>query len=101
MPTKKKATKIKTHHARQASLDPSQSKAYPRSMLQRPRWVNLNGRWDFAIDKDALLSYPSEVQWEQKILVPFTPETPASGVGDTGFYNAVWYRRTFTAPELA
>ena len=26
---------------------------------------------------------------------PFAPETPASGVGDTGFYQACWYRREF------
>lgn len=33
-------------------------------------------------------------------MVPFSPETAASGIHDTGFYRAVWYRRKFTAPEL-
>lgn len=103
MATRKKQTKHKPtpqQHRAAETLDPVQGKAYPRPMLQRAHWVNLNGRWDFAIDKDALLCYPQEVQWERQILVPFTPETPASGIGDTGFYTAVWYRRTFTAPEL-
>src|SRR5262249_39043180 len=35
-----------------------------------------------------------------KIVVPFSPETPASGIGNTGFYRAVWYRRRFDQPQL-
>ena len=69
-------------------------------MLQREQWTNLNGTWQFAIDAAATAFSPAEVQFEEKIVVPFAPETPASGVGNTGFYNAVWYKRTFTAPEL-
>ncbi|HSV13120.1 MAG TPA: hypothetical protein VLI90_02590, partial [Tepidisphaeraceae bacterium] len=108
MATRKKATKAATtpraHHAGHAktpaAIDPPQSKQYPRPMLQRPQWVNLNGQWDFAIDKAAELSHPRQVQWDRQITVPYSPETPASGVGDTGFYNAVWYRRTFAVPDL-
>ena len=40
----------------------------------------------------------ARVKWDQKIQVPFAPETPASGVKDTGFFKAVWYRRTFQSP---
>jgi len=43
---------------------------------------------------------PSEVTWNRTILTPFAPETPASGIGDTGFYRACWYRRTFETPPL-
>lgn len=32
--------------------------------------------------------------------MPFAPETPASGVGHTGFFQACWYRRRFDAPPL-
>jgi beta-galactosidase/beta-glucuronidase len=32
--------------------------------------------------------------------VPFSPETAASGINDTGFYTAVWYRRTWEQPRL-
>ena len=29
-----------------------------------------------------------------------TPETPASGIGETGLFRACWYRRRFEAPDL-
>ena len=69
-------------------------------MLERPEWVNLNGPWEFALDPDAKWSQPEEVDWTATILVPFSPETPASGIGNTGFYRACWYRRTFEPPKL-
>src|SRR4051794_24386521 len=74
---------------------------YPRPQLQREHWGCLDGNWDFAIDADAELTRPDEVTFDKTILVPFAPETPKSGIGDTGFYRAVWYRRTFTAPLLS
>lgn len=76
------------------------SHQYPRPQLERPEWTNLNGPWDFALDSDARYVEPADVQWTSTILVPFAPETPASGIGNTGFYRAVWYRRTFDAPPL-
>lgn len=42
----------------------------------------------------------AEVQFNASILVPFSPETAASGIDDTSFYCAVWYRKTFERPEL-
>jgi beta-galactosidase/beta-glucuronidase len=75
-------------------------RGYPRPMLQRANWSSLDGRWDFAIDHDAKLTAPGEVKWDAKIQVPFSPETPASGVHDTGLFKAVWYRRTFDAPKV-
>jgi len=59
----------------------------------RPHWISLNGEWDFGIDVHAQWQIPHEVQFDRKIRVPYSPETPASGVHDTGFYGAVWYRR--------
>ena len=44
--------------------------------------------------------HPEQVKFDDTIEVPFAPETPASGVNNTGFYKAVWYRRTFKTPEL-
>ncbi|MGB7159281.1 MAG: glycoside hydrolase family 2 TIM barrel-domain containing protein [Tepidisphaeraceae bacterium] len=76
------------------------ARGYPRPQLQRAAWTSLNGTWDFAIDKDAILRLPRDVRFNKKIVVPFAPETPASGVNDTGFYDAVWYRRAFDAPKL-
>ena len=73
---------------------------YPRPLLHRDSWASLNGRWDFALDADARLRSPGDVTWDDIILVPFSPETVASGIADTGFYRRVWYRRTFEAPPL-
>src|SRR5438477_6765934 len=72
---------------------------YPRPLLRRERWVNLNGTWEFAIDAQARWEDAEEVKWEHAIEVPFAPETPASAVGETGFFKACWYRRAFVAPE--
>lgn len=43
---------------------------------------------------------PAEVRWDRHIEVPFSPETPASGIGDTRLFKAVWYRLKFRPPEL-
>lgn len=74
--------------------------AYPRPQLQRAEWITLDGLWDFAIDRLGELPDPHQVQWREKILVPFAPETSLSGIGDTSFFCATWYRRKFTIPEL-
>ena len=63
--------------------------------MQREEWISLNGGWDFAFDRGAKLRSPEEVIWERTIQVPFSPETQASGIGDTGFFIAMWYRRAF------
>jgi beta-galactosidase/beta-glucuronidase len=73
---------------------------YPRPQLQRDQWTNLNGTWDFAIDADARFRVPRDVKFDQKIRVPFAPETPMSGVENTDYYNAVWYRNTINTPAV-
>jgi beta-galactosidase/beta-glucuronidase len=74
------------------------SRGYPRPQLVRDGWVPLNGRWDFAIDFDGAIADPREIEWEQTILVPFAPETSASGIGNNELYRATWYRRSFDVP---
>lgn len=49
---------------------------YPRPQLVRKNWRNLNGYWDYAITKFA--NEPEN--YDGKILVPFSPEAPLSGV---------------------
>ncbi len=78
-----------------------ESLGYPRPQLVRSHWASLNGRWEFAIEPDARWAVPQEVVWDRTILVPFSPETSMSGVGDEGFYQACWYRRRFERPNLA
>jgi beta-galactosidase/beta-glucuronidase len=60
----------------------------------------LNGTWDFALDPDSHWTLPSQVNWNAKIVVPFAPETAASGIGDTSFFRSCWYRRMFRRPAL-
>ncbi|MDP9037295.1 MAG: glycoside hydrolase family 2 [Myxococcota bacterium] len=69
-------------------------------MLRRASWTSLNGVWQFAIDSGGEWSLPCEVVWSREILVPYSPETAKSGVGETGLHRAFWYKRTFEAPEL-
>ena len=73
---------------------------YPRPQLRRAHWISLDGHWQFSLDPDAAWTSPDQPHWESEILVPFSPETPASGVHNTGFFRACWYRRQFPAPEL-
>ena len=74
---------------------------YPRPQLERAEWTSLNGSWEFALDHECRWGMPDQVAWDATITVPFAPETPASGIGDTGFYRACWYRRAFDAPPLS
>jgi hypothetical protein len=76
-------------------------RGYPRPQLVRKNWTPLNGTWDFATDPQAKLTSPDAVRFNRRITVPFTCETPASGIGDTGLFEAVWYRRSFDAPRLS
>jgi len=69
------------------------SRGYPRPQLRRHTWYSLNGDWDFALDPPGRWARPDEVEWHTRIRVPFAPESRASGIGDTGFYRACWYRR--------
>src|SRR3954452_165117 len=80
-------------------LEPNQP-TYPRPTLQRNWWMSLDGPWEFSIDADATWILPGDVTWRTTICVPFAPETPASGIGDTSFYRACWYRRVFDKPQL-
>src|SRR5690242_17902379 len=68
-------------------------RGYPRPQLRRAQWHSLNGPWQFARDLAGAWQSPSEVVWDRTIIVPFAPETAASGIGDTGFLRACWYRR--------
>jgi len=78
----------------------SEDNNHPRPQHRREQWESLNGLWDFSIDANASLEWPEQVQWDEKIVVPFSPETPASGIGNTGLYSAAWYRRKFKAPHI-
>lgn len=63
---------------------------YPRPRLRRPAWVNLNGEWEFGAGDSP--------RFNQRIAVPFCPESRLSGIGELSG-DSVWYRRAFRAPE--
>jgi beta-galactosidase/beta-glucuronidase len=79
---------------------------HPRPQLVRPGWVVLDGPWRFAHDDDdrgvvERWYDPARADpFDREIRVPFPPESPASGIHDTGFHPVVWYRRTVTGDEL-
>jgi len=70
---------------------------YPRPMMVRKEWLNLNGLWDYAIqpkDQD------QPQKFDGKILVPFPVESALSGVKKAvGPDNRLWYQRTFDIPH--
>lgn len=69
---------------------------YPRPQMRRNSYLNLNGRWEYAItDSDE-----SPRHWDGTILVPFSPESALSGVGRSlqpG--QTLWYRREVIVPQ--
>ena len=70
---------------------------YPRPIMQRNDWKNLNGLWNYAITQKGT-SAPATYQGE--ILVPFAVESSLSGVGKTMNENQeLWYQRTFDIPS--
>ena len=76
---------------------------HPRPQFFRPAWRSLNGEWHFRIDSgDSGLHRGWAIdfaQIEDRIQVPFCPESALSGVGETDFMKVVWYHRTFEVPE--
>ncbi len=74
---------------------------YPRPQFVRAEWVNLNGEWQFEIDRSdsGLERGVRERELEGRITVPFAPESQLSGVEDVDFMEAVWYRTTVTVPQ--
>jgi len=73
---------------------------YPRPRLARAAWRNLNGPWSFAFagDPDPGADPPDRSVYDREIVVPFPPESALSGIGDTGFHDSLWYRRTVRIP---
>ena len=70
--------------------------AYPRPQLVRDNWQSLNGPWRFAFDNQRRYRLPDDgIAWTHEIIVPFPPESQASGVGDRGFHRVCWYQREF------
>ncbi|WP_205288716.1 glycoside hydrolase family 2 protein [Leifsonia aquatica] len=75
-----------------------QEVARPRPTLLREHWAPLDGEWGFAHD-DAEVGereswFDPGHRLDRTIVVPFPPESAASGVADDRFHDVVWYQRT-------
>lgn len=88
--------KIKTKWGEK--LDPKNVLAeYPRPIMERQNWKNLNGLWNYAIT-DTGKRQPAN--FDGKILVPFAVESSLSGVmKSVGASKNLWYNTTFTLPN--
>ena len=88
---------------------------HPHPQFARAHFQVLNGWWDcaFAVGTQEVPStadlplivdaatIPADVAFTQRILVPFSPEAPLSGVNrQLKPGELLWYRRTFEAPAL-
>ena len=87
--------KIKTDWANQ--IDPNNVlPEYPRPIMERGEWKNLNGLWNYAIIEKG---QPIPAAFDGEILVPFAVESSLSGVAkrmdDT---KELVYQRSFDVP---
>jgi beta-galactosidase/beta-glucuronidase len=75
---------------------------YPRPILVRDQWLNLNGPWLFRMDaedqgmKDGW--FESGLPDASEILVPYPVESEASGIHEIEPASVVWYQREFELP---
>ena len=88
--------KIKTDWATQ--IDPANVlPEYPRPIMERGEWKNLNGLWNYAIIEKG---QPMPATFDGEILVPFAVESSLSGVAkrmdDT---KELVYQRSFEVPS--
>jgi beta-galactosidase/beta-glucuronidase len=85
-----------THWA--AEVNPTNAQPdYPRPQMVRPRWLNLNGLWNYVITSKTV-SRPDH--YDGNILVPYPVESALSGVKQSlNGQNTLWYQRIFTIPS--
>ena len=87
--------KIKTKWASEIDVN-NVLPEYPRPIMERGEWQNLNGLWDYAI----LPVGQTPTSYDGEILVPFAVESSLSGVQKrVGKDNELWYQREFTVPS--
>ena len=88
--------KIKTTWAEEIDTE-NVLKEYPRPIMKREEWKNLNGLWNYSIRAKGEDEPKNN---DGKILVPFPVESSLSGVmKDVRASNEVWYNTAFTVPN--
>ena len=69
---------------------------YPRPQLQRDSYICLNGEWEYAIKKTIDIPFV----FDGKIQVPYSPETPLSGVKKIVHPNEwLFYKKELEFPK--
>lgn len=87
--------KIKTKWASEIDVN-NVLPEYPRPLMERSEWQNLNGLWNYAI----LPVGQQPTSYDGEILVPFAVESSLSGVQkQVGDDNELWYQREFSVPS--
>jgi beta-galactosidase/beta-glucuronidase len=70
---------------------------YPRPIMERKEWQNLNGLWQYSITS---ANSPKPQKFDGNILVPFPVESSLSGVmKSVGKDKALWYKKIFNIPS--
>jgi len=88
--------KIKTRWASQIDVN-NVWPEYPRPIMERAEWQNLNGLWNYAI---LPVGKQKPAGFDGEILVPFAVESSLSGVQKrVGRDHELWYHREFTVPS--
>lgn len=88
--------KIKTQWAETLKTDNVLSE-YPRPIMTRADWKNLNGLWEYSIEE---FGNPKPKKFEGDILVPFAVESSLSGVmKEVGASKELWYQTNFAIPK--
>jgi len=75
---------------------------HPNPQFERRTWLNLNGKWDFAIDhgkSGRARGMTKGEGFDRYIEVPFCPESRLSGVVNTDFMPCVWYKRSINVTK--
>lgn len=66
---------------------------YPRPQFVRADWQNLCGEWDFGFGEETNENNALAGELPRKIIVPFSYQTKASGIGLEEHHSLVWYSR--------
>ncbi|MGM8361878.1 sugar-binding domain-containing protein [Flavobacterium sp. ARAG 55.4] len=69
---------------------------YPRPIMTREKWLNLNGVWEFGETKEGT-GIPKKLN--EKIVVPFPWESNLSGIQRQLKSQRAWYKRSFIIPN--
>ena len=75
---------------------------FPNPQFERKNWQNLNGKWQFKFDHGRTgeeRDFVNSDVYDMEINVPFTYESPLSGINIKDLCECVWYKRTFNIDD--